>query len=112
MCEGELFVLFSRPFEMLLGVLFSSLGFLLFLSLLLTNIDKALHSGGPCTGYALQVQGGGGGLQIFLIQWKRFELNRIIRCGENFQNIPKNWSFPSSVKTVNLQWFGIYLSLH
>jgi len=43
-----------RPFEMLLGVLFSSLGFLLFLSLLLTNIDKALHSGGPRTGYALQ----------------------------------------------------------
>jgi len=43
-----------RPFEMLLGVTYSVLGFLLFLSLLLTNVDKALHSGGPRTGYALQ----------------------------------------------------------
>jgi len=43
-----------RPFELLIGVVFSIFGFLLFLSLLLTNLDKALHSGGPATGYALQ----------------------------------------------------------
>merc|ERR550519_2971109 len=43
-----------RPFQMLTGVVFSILGFLVFLSLLLTNLDKALHSGGPFTGYTLQ----------------------------------------------------------
>jgi LMBR1 domain-containing protein 1 len=43
-----------RPFEMIIGVIFSIFGFLLFLSLLLTNLDKALHSGGPFTGYSLQ----------------------------------------------------------
>jgi len=43
-----------RPFQMFIGVIFSVLGFLIFLSLLLTNLDKALHSGGPFTGYTLQ----------------------------------------------------------
>ena len=45
--------LLMRPFQMVFGVLFSIFGFLLFLSLLLTNVDKALHSGGIYTGYAL-----------------------------------------------------------
>jgi len=43
-----------RPFEMFIGVIFSIFGFLIFLSLLLTNLDKALHSGGPYSGYTLQ----------------------------------------------------------
>jgi len=43
-----------RPFQMIIGVIFSIFGFLIFLSLLLTNLDKALHSGGPFTGYTLQ----------------------------------------------------------
>lgn len=43
-----------RPFQMIIGVIFSIFGFLIFLSLLLTNMDKALHSGGPFTGYTLQ----------------------------------------------------------
>lgn len=43
-----------RPFQMIIGVIFSVFGFLIFLSLLLTNLDKALHSGGLFTGYTLQ----------------------------------------------------------
>ena len=45
--------LLMRPFQMVFGIIFSVFGFLLFLSLLLTNVDKALHSGGIYTGYAL-----------------------------------------------------------
>lgn len=45
--------LLMRPFQMVFGVIFSVFGFLLFLSLLLTNVDKALHSGGIYTGYSL-----------------------------------------------------------
>jgi len=41
-------------FQMVTGVLFSLAGFLVFLSLLLANLDKALHSDGPMTGYTLQ----------------------------------------------------------
>jgi len=41
-----------RPFQLILGVLFSMFGFLIFLSLLLTNIDKALHSS-YLSGYSL-----------------------------------------------------------
>jgi hypothetical protein len=37
------------------GVLFSMFGFLVFLSLLLTNVDKAINSDGPFSGYSLQV---------------------------------------------------------
>ena len=36
--------LLMRPFQMVFGVLFSIFGFLLFLSLLLTSIDKAINS--------------------------------------------------------------------
>ena len=38
---------------MVIGIVFSVFGFLIFLSLVLTNVDKALHSGGVFTGYAL-----------------------------------------------------------
>jgi len=41
------------PFRLLFGVLFSIIGFLIFLSLLLENIDKAMNSDGPMSGYAL-----------------------------------------------------------
>lgn len=43
-----------RPFQMVIGVVFSIIGFIIFSSLFLTNLDKALHSGGPLTGYTLQ----------------------------------------------------------
>lgn len=46
--------LLLRPFQMVFGVIFSMFGFLIFLSLLLTNVDKAINSGGIYTGYALQ----------------------------------------------------------
>ena len=39
---------------MIFGVLFSMFGFLIFLSLLLTNVDKAINSGGIFTGFTLQ----------------------------------------------------------
>ncbi|CAG5116660.1 unnamed protein product [Candidula unifasciata] len=42
-----------RPFEIVLGVVFFLLALLVFISLLLTNIDKAMHSLGYKSGYAL-----------------------------------------------------------
>ncbi|GAB6029923.1 putative lysosomal cobalamin transporter [Chamberlinius hualienensis] len=42
-----------RPLEMIGGVAMVLLGLLLFISLLLTNIDKAMHSLGPKSGYVL-----------------------------------------------------------
>ena len=47
--------LLIRPFQMVFGVLFTVFGFLIFLSLLLTNVDKAINSAGIYTGYTLQV---------------------------------------------------------
>ena len=46
--------LLMRPFQMVFGVIFSMFGFLIFLSLLLTNVDKAINSGGLYTGFTLQ----------------------------------------------------------
>ncbi|KAH9500668.1 putative lysosomal cobalamin transporter [Bulinus truncatus] len=44
---------FFRPLEIIFGVVFFILALLLFISLLLTNIDKAIHSLGYLSGYAL-----------------------------------------------------------
>lgn len=41
-----------RPFQLILGVIFSMFGFLIFLSLLLTNTDKAIHAS-ALSGYTL-----------------------------------------------------------
>ena len=46
-------ILILRPFQLVFGGLFVLLGFLIFLSLLLTSVDKALHSLGPRSGYFL-----------------------------------------------------------
>ncbi|XP_046564132.1 LOW QUALITY PROTEIN: probable lysosomal cobalamin transporter [Haliotis rubra] len=46
-------LLVLRPFEMLFGFLFLLVALLIFISLLLTNIDKAMHSKGYKIGYAL-----------------------------------------------------------
>ena len=43
-------------FQFMLGILCALFGFLIFLSLLLTSIDKAMHSLGPKSGYILQVR--------------------------------------------------------
>jgi len=45
--------LIFRPFQVVAGVIFSIFGFLVFISLLLSNIDKAMNSEGPKTGYTL-----------------------------------------------------------
>ncbi|ESO86626.1 hypothetical protein LOTGIDRAFT_235253 [Lottia gigantea] len=42
-----------RPFEMIFGILFGLLAVLIYFSLLLSNIDKAVHSKGYSIGYAL-----------------------------------------------------------
>ena len=46
-------LLVFRPFQMVAGILFSCLGFLIFISLMLSSIDKAINSGGAKTGYML-----------------------------------------------------------
>jgi len=45
--------LLLRPFEMVFGVIFSLFGFMIFLSLMLSNVDKAINSDGIFTGYTL-----------------------------------------------------------
>lgn len=43
-----------RPFQMIVGVMFGLLGLLIWISLLLTSIDKAMHSDGAKSGYVLK----------------------------------------------------------
>ncbi|XP_023346067.1 probable lysosomal cobalamin transporter isoform X2 [Eurytemora carolleeae] len=45
--------LLCMPCRILIGILFTGFGFIIFLSLLLENIDKAIHSEGPYSGYTL-----------------------------------------------------------
>lgn len=42
-----------RPFEIVLGIFFGLLGLIIFISLLLSSIDKAMHSFGYTVGYVL-----------------------------------------------------------
>eukprot|EP00096_Caligus_rogercresseyi_P010211 TRINITY_DN3644_c0_g1_i1.p1 TRINITY_DN3644_c0_g1~~TRINITY_DN3644_c0_g1_i1.p1 ORF type:complete len:516 (+),score=95.30 TRINITY_DN3644_c0_g1_i1:42-1589(+) len=42
-----------RPFEMIFGITFSVCFFFIVLSLILSSIDRALHSDGPSSGYSL-----------------------------------------------------------
>ncbi|XP_064624509.1 probable lysosomal cobalamin transporter [Lineus longissimus] len=51
-CLNKCFIL-CRPFQVLFGIVFILIAALIFVSLLLTNIDKAMHSLGPKLGYAL-----------------------------------------------------------
>ena len=46
-------IAFLRPFQVIFGILFAVFGFLIFVSLLLTSVDKAMHSLGPLNGYVL-----------------------------------------------------------
>lgn len=46
--------LMLRPMEIVIGVLSGSLAFLIWISLLLTNIDKAMYSDGAKSGYSLK----------------------------------------------------------
>lgn len=50
-CQKMLIIL--RPFAIVFGILLIMVALLVFLSLLLTNIDKTMHSLGPKLGYAL-----------------------------------------------------------
>jgi hypothetical protein len=63
--------LFLRPFQVVFGVLFAMFGFVIFLSLLLTNVDKAINSDGPFSGYSLQV------------------LTNLFKCAESMKRIDK-----------------------
>jgi len=45
-----------RPFEMFAGVALTVIGLLVFVSLMITNIDKAINSLGPQMGYALPMR--------------------------------------------------------
>merc|ERR1712141_935310 len=47
-------VLICRPFQFIVGSILALFGFLIFLSLLLTSIDKDINSLGPKSGYILQ----------------------------------------------------------
>jgi len=46
-------VLICRPFQLVFGAFFTLFGFMIFLSLLLTSVDKAINGLGPQSGYVL-----------------------------------------------------------
>ena len=48
------FLLFLRPFQFMFGIFFALLGLLIFVSILLTNIDKAIHCKDAKSGYVLK----------------------------------------------------------
>ncbi|KAL8570663.1 hypothetical protein ACOMHN_039098 [Nucella lapillus] len=71
-----------RPFEVVLGLLFLLLGLLVFISLLLTNIDKAMHSLGYKIGYALPTRHLPNPIDIVLVySQKVFPLDYILMTG-------------------------------
>ncbi|KAK6180086.1 hypothetical protein SNE40_012298 [Patella caerulea] len=73
---------FLRPFEMVFGILISLIGLLVFISLLLSNIDKAIHSGGYKMGYALPERHLPNPIDIVLVySQKVFPLDYILMCG-------------------------------
>ena len=47
-------ILVFRPFQFIFGIFFALLGLLIFVSILLTQIDRAMHSDGAKTGYLLK----------------------------------------------------------
>ena len=47
-------ILVFRPFQFIFGIFFALLGLVIFVSILLTQIDRAMHSDGAKTGYLLK----------------------------------------------------------
>jgi LMBR1 domain-containing protein 1 len=71
-----------RPFEIVLGVVFFLLALLIFVSLLLTNIDKAMHSLGYLSGYALPQRHLPNPVDIALVfSQKAFPLDYLLMVG-------------------------------
>lgn len=75
-------LLVCRPFQFLFGVFFSIVGLLIFVSLLLTSIDKAAYSLGPKHGFVL-VNGSLPNPVDMLLVYSQvvFPLDYIIYCG-------------------------------
>ncbi|XP_070534993.1 lysosomal cobalamin transport escort protein LMBD1-like isoform X2 [Ptychodera flava] len=70
-----------RPFEILTGIILSLLALLILLSLLLTSIDKLLHSLGPKTGYILPQKTLPNPLDITLVYCQAiFPLDYVLMC--------------------------------
>ncbi|XP_077990655.1 putative lysosomal cobalamin transporter [Glandiceps talaboti] len=70
-----------RPFEVILGIVLSLLALLIMLSLLLTSIDKLLHSLGPKTGYILPQSTLPNPLDITLVYCQQvFPLDYVVMC--------------------------------
>ncbi|CAL1530463.1 unnamed protein product [Lymnaea stagnalis] len=71
-----------RPFEIIMGVVFFLMALLVFISLLLTNIDKAMHSMGYLSGYALPERHLPNPVDIALVySQKAFPLDYILMVG-------------------------------
>ncbi|XP_005110319.1 probable lysosomal cobalamin transporter [Aplysia californica] len=71
-----------RPFEIILGIIFFLVAMLVFISLLLTNIDKAMHSLGYKSGYALPERHLPNPVDIVLVFCqKAFPLDYILMVG-------------------------------
>lgn len=71
-----------RPFEIAVGFIFFLLGLLIFISLLLTNIDKAMHSLGYKIGYALPTRHLPNPIDIVLVYCQKvFPLDYILMTG-------------------------------
>ncbi|KAI0232159.1 putative lysosomal cobalamin transporter, partial [Lamellibrachia satsuma] len=71
-----------RPFKIAMAVLFILVATLIFISLILTNVDKLLHSLGPKMGYALPVRKLPNPIDIVLVYAQRvFPLDYILIAG-------------------------------
>jgi LMBR1 domain-containing protein 1 len=74
-------VLICRPFQFIVGSILALFGFLIFLSLLLTSIDKAINSLGPKSGYILQNGTLPNPVDLLLVEAQSvFPLDYIIYC--------------------------------
>ncbi len=75
-------LLVCRPFQFIFGVFFSVVGLLIFVSLLLTSIDKAIYSLGPKFGYVLVNGTLPNPVDMLLVYSQAvFPLDYIIYCG-------------------------------
>merc|ERR1712117_116845 len=71
-----------RPFQFLFGVFFSIVGLLIFVSLLLTSVDKAIYSLGPKHGFVLDNGSLPNPVDMLLVYSQViFPLDYIIYCG-------------------------------
>ena len=101
-------VLVCRPFQLMFGAFFTLFGFMIFLSLLLTSIDKAINSMGPKSGYVLKNATLPNPVDTLLVYAQSvFPLDYIIYSGMILFFV---FSSMSGIKNVGIRfmWLSVY----